>query len=291
MSQKIGIIGAGVVGTAMGVVLGAQDYDVIGIHDVKPDKASLSATRVGCRVYSDPGELSRLTDILFITSNDSAIESIVDNLAESQSFHPGQTIVHMSGAQSSQVLDKAKEFGARALSLHPLQSFANLEGAVANIPGSVFSIEGDQDAYNMAIQMVEALGGEYFFIDRDAKPLYHAGACVVSNYLVTLLDLGAKLLESAGIPVSVGSHALLPLVYGTLRNIERIGIPAALTGPIARGDISTVARHLECINDVAPELDKLYRTLGYYTVPIAEAKGTIGETSKQEFQKLFMGTR
>ncbi len=289
MAQEIGIVGAGVVGTAMGVVLMAQGYTVIGIHDIKPEVASLSAAKIGCRTYSDPGELCRLTDLFFITSNDSGIESIADILAQSKSFHPGQTIVHMSGAQSSQVLDKAKEFGARVLSLHPLQSFANLEGAIANIPGSVFSIEGDQEAYDIAIELVEALGGEYFFIDRDAKPLYHAGACVVSNYLVTLLDLGTKLLESAGIPASVGSHALLPLVYGTLRNVERVGIPAALTGPIARGDISTVARHLQCINDVAPELDRLYRILGYYTAPIAEAKGTIGETKKQEFQKLFMG--
>lgn len=289
MTQRIGIIGAGVVGTAMGVVLGAQGYDIIGLHDIKPEAASLSAAKISCRVYADPGDLSRLADILFITSTDSAIELIVKDLAESQSFHPGQKVLHMSGAQSSQVMDKAKEFGAMVLSLHPLQSFANLEGAIANIPGSVFSIEGDQEAYDTAIGLVESLGGEYFFIDRAAKPLYHAGACVVSNYLVTLLQLGSKLLEAAGIPASIGSRALLPLVYGTLRNVENIGIPAALTGPIARGDVSTVARHLECINEMVPELDRLYRILGYYTVPIAEAKGTIGETSKDEFQRLFMG--
>ena len=135
--------------------------------------------------------------------------------------------------------------------------------------------------------LVEALGGEYFFIDREAKPLYHAGACVVSNYLVTLLDLGIKLLESTGIPSAMASRALLPLVHGTINNVEKIGIPQALTGPIARGDIATVSKHLDCMRELAPELVKLYTVLGCYTAPLAQAKGTIDRPTRDEFQARF----
>ncbi len=287
MQKKMGIIGSGVVGTAIGVVLNAKGYEITGVHDIQSESTRQLVERIGCAAYLDPQDVARSADILFITSSDSAIQQIVDELADGQAFHPGQVIVHMSGAQSSEILDRAKEFGAQVLSVHPLQSFANLEGAIENLPGSVFSIEGDKGAYGAAVCIVESLDGEYFFIDRKAKPLYHAGACVVSNYLVTVLDLGMKLLESTGIPASMATRALMPLVRGTINNVENIGIPSALTGPIARGDISTINKHLECMEEMAPELVKLYTLLGSYTAPIAREKGTIDEQTMQAFQQVF----
>ncbi|MDD3023066.1 MAG: DUF2520 domain-containing protein, partial [Syntrophomonadaceae bacterium] len=235
-----------------------------------------------------PQEVSRSADILFITTSDTAIQSVVSTLADSRAIRPGQIIIHMSGALSSEVLDNAKEFGAMVLSVHPLQSFAGLDRAIANLPGSVFSIEGDEDAYDVAVSIVEALEGEYFFIDSKAKPLYHAGACAVSNYLVTVVDLGIKLLEAVGISRELASKALLPLINGTVKNIENLGIPQALTGPIARGDLSTVSNHLLCLEQMAPELLHLYSCLGYYTASIASEKATIDQNSRQEFEKIFL---
>ncbi|NLB89564.1 MAG: DUF2520 domain-containing protein, partial [Syntrophomonadaceae bacterium] len=210
-----------------------------------------------------------------------------DILADDSAFHPGLVVIHMSGAQSSEILDSAKLFGAHVLSVHPFQPFANLERAIENLPGSVFSIEGDKDAYDVAVCIVETLDGEYFFINRESKPLYHAGACVVSNYLVTLIDFGVKLLESTGIPKNMATKALMPLIVGTINNIENIGIPKALTGPIARGDLSTIIKHLACLEDMAPELLKLYSWLGFYTAQIALQKGTIDHQVMEEFQNLF----
>jgi predicted short-subunit dehydrogenase-like oxidoreductase (DUF2520 family) len=287
MSKKMGIIGAGVVGTAIGVALNAKGYEITGVYDIKSESTRQLVEMIGCTAYLDPENVARSADILFITSSDTAIQEVVDSLADRQAFHRGQVVVHMSGSQSSEILDRAKEFGAYVLSVHPLQSFANLQGAIENFPGSVFSIEGDKVAYNVAVCIVESLGGEYFFIDREAKPLYHAGACVVSNYLVTVLDLGMKLLESTGIPASMATRALLPLIRGTINNVENIGIPHALTGPIARGDVSTVLNHLNCMEDMAPELVRLYTMLGFYTAPIAYEKGTIDQSAVEEFQQVF----
>ena len=193
-----------------------------------------------------------------------------------------------SGAQSSEILDRATDFGAQVLSVHPLQSFASVERAINILPGSIFSIEGDREAYDTAVCIVETLGGEYFFIDRKAKPLYHAGACVVSNYLVTIIDFGVKLLESTGIPRQMATRALLPLINGTVNNVENIGIPKALTGPIARGDLSTITKHLDCLEEMAPELIQLYSWLGFYTAQIAVEKGGIDHKSMEEFQKVFI---
>jgi predicted short-subunit dehydrogenase-like oxidoreductase (DUF2520 family) len=287
LRKKIGIIGAGVVGTAVGVVLKQKGYEITGAYDVKSESTQQLVERIGCTPHTSPQEVSRSADVLFITTNDAAIRNVVDTLADRKAFYEGQVVVHMSGAQSSEVLDRAKMFGANILSVHPLQSFANVDGAIKNLPGSVFSIEGDRDAYDTAVCIVETLQGEYFFIDRKAKPLYHAGACVVSNYLVTLIDFGVKLLESTGIPRSAGVKALLPLIQGTVNNIENIGIPRALTGPISRGDLSTIVKHLECLEEMAPELMKLYSWLGFYTTQIAMEKGTIDDFAMEEFQNVF----
>lgn len=288
MERKIGIIGAGVVGTAVGVVLRHKGYEITSVYDIKFESTKELVERIGCTAYTSPQEVSRSADILFITTSDTAIEDVVDSLADSGAFCPGQVIVHMSGAQSSEILDRAKDFGAHVLSVHPLQSFADVERAIDILPGSIFSIEGDREAYDTAVCIVETLGGEYFFIDRKAKPLYHAGACVVSNYLVTIIDFGVKLLESTGIPRQVATRALLPLINGTVNNVENIGIPKALTGPIARGDFTTIFKHLDCLEEMAPELMKLYSWLGFYTAQIAVEKGSIDHKSMEEFQKVFI---
>jgi predicted short-subunit dehydrogenase-like oxidoreductase (DUF2520 family) len=288
LKERIGIIGAGVVGTAVGVVLNNHSYEITGVHDNKSESTQQLVERIKCTTYSSPQEVSRSADILFITTSDTAIEDVVNNLAEQKAFYEGQVIIHMSGALSSEVLDRAKEFGARVLSLHPLQSFASVDMAILNLPGSVFSIDGDKSCYDIAIKLVETLQGEYFFIDRKVKPLYHASACVVSNYLVTLIDFGVKVMESTGIPRDMAARALMPLINGTVKNIENIGIPKALTGPIARGDFNTILKHLDCLEEMAPELTKLYSWLGFYTAQIALEKGTIDTRSMEEFQKVFI---
>lgn len=288
MTKRIGIIGAGVVGTAVGVVLSQHGYEITGVYDIKSESTEQIVDRIACTAYLSPQEVSRSADILFITTSDTAIESVVNELAAHHAFHDGQVLIHMSGAQSSEVLDKAKPFGVRVLSVHPLQSFASTDMAIKNLPGSVFSIEGDKVAYDTAVCLVETLAGEYFFINRKAKPLYHAGACVVSNYLVTLIDFGVKLLESTGIPKNMATRALIPLIQGTMRNVESMGIPKALTGPIARGDLNTVLKHLDCLEEMVPELMKLYSWLGFYTARIALEKGTIDEQCMKEFQETFV---
>lgn len=287
MRKKIGIIGAGVVGTAVGVALNAQGYEITGVYDVKPESTQQLVKQTGCKLCRLPQDVARSADVIFITTCDSVIEQVVDTLAESELLHNGHVLVHMSGAQSAEIMSKARAFGAKVLSVHPLQSFASTEMAIQNLHGSVFSIEGDKEAYDIAVCIVESLGGEYFFIDHRAKPLYHAGACVVSNYLVSLVDLGVKLLESTGIPHELAGKALMPLIHGTINNIEKIGVPNALTGPIARGDLSTVCNHLDCLDNQKPELASLYSALGHYTSRIAWEKGGINHKQMKAFQDVF----
>ena len=122
---------------------------------------------------------------------------------------------------------------------------------------------------------------------RGGKALYHAAASVACNYLVTLASEGVELMAAAGVPREAALPALLPLLRGTVRNLEVLGLPRALTGPIARGDAPTVGRHLEAIRRERPVTEEMYRALGRRTVPIGRSKGTLGPEDAAELERLL----
>ena len=286
IKPAVGIIGTGVVGSAIAIILQRQGYQVAGVSDRDPARSRWLGEQLGVPAMT-PSEVVSHSEVVFLTTNDGMIEVVAQELAVKGSFRPGQMVIHMSGALTSEVLCPAAEKGAVCLSVHPLQSFATTERAIEILPGSVFSIEGDTAGYQTAIMLVEDLGGRYFFIDKMAKPLYHAGACVVSNYLVTLIDLGSRLLEAADIPKELSIDSLFPLIEGTLNNIRKVGIPQALTGPIARGDLATIQQHLSTMEEVAPNLVSLYRYLGYQTVKVAEQKGSISQETANQLKQVL----
>jgi predicted short-subunit dehydrogenase-like oxidoreductase (DUF2520 family) len=139
--------------------------------------------------------------------------------------------------------------------------------------------------------MVRALGGHELVLPRwksdpESAAIYHAGAVAASNYLVTLLDFAARHLQALGAERHQALQALLPLVRGTLVNVERLGIPQALTGPIARGDAQTVAGHVAAMQQRAPELLELYRVLARETVPLAQEQGGIAEQGAEKIVRI-----
>jgi predicted short-subunit dehydrogenase-like oxidoreductase (DUF2520 family) len=135
--------------------------------------------------------------------------------------------------------------------------------------------------------IIEALGGAKVMVKDEDKAVYHAAACVVSNYLVSLVHLGEGLYGEIGIEAAMARQAFAPLIEGTVANIERLGPAAALTGPIARGDVGTVARHLEALQRTAPWALPAYREMGLYTVRVAAAKGTVDENTAMELNRLL----
>jgi len=135
--------------------------------------------------------------------------------------------------------------------------------------------------------MATALGGHWIKLKAGDKALYHTAAVIVCNYLVTLIKLATDLWQSFGIPVDQATAALLPLVRGTIHNLETIGIPQCLTGPIARGDSGTIKKHLEALQEAAPDMLTTYRELGLKTIPIALAKGRIDKQQARELMTVL----
>ncbi|MEW6068435.1 MAG: DUF2520 domain-containing protein [Nitrospirota bacterium] len=286
--HRISIIGAGTVGTAMGFLLKECGYSIVGIGSRTLESAKKAREFIGEGEASvDLKTIAKKAEIVFITTSDGAIEEVCNKLASEGGFNAGTVVFHMSGALPSEVLGSARNSGASIASIHPLQSLADVNEATKNLHGSYFCIEGDEIAISVARKIVKSLNGKEITLDVSKKPLYHAGAAVVSNFLVATIGFGLALYEAAGINRQDSLKALMPLIKGTVKNIESLGIPSALTGPISRGDAGIVESHLKAISKAMPETIRLYSELGRCTVKIALDKGTIKESDAEKIFSLF----
>ena len=227
--------------------------------------------------------MAEAAEIIFITTPDGAIAPVASEVQ----WHPGQSVVHCSGADSTGTLEPARRSGAQVGAFHPLQAFASVEQAFANIPGSTFAIEAEEPLSNTLKDMAAVLGGHWIELKASDKVVYHAAAVFACNYLVTLVKMATDLWQAFSIPPDEATRALLPLLRGTLNNLENIGLPNALTGPIARGDTGTINKHLDALRKTAPALLSTYKELGLQTVPIAVAKGRIGGDKARELQEIL----
>ena len=289
MKPSFAIVGCGKVGTVLGTFLAAAGYRAAGFASKSLSSAKRAAKRIQSDHFSDvPWEITRNADVVFITTPDGDIVDTCNSISHHRGFANKAVVLHCSGALPSTILSTAKQCGALIGSMHPLQSFASADYDINPFQGIIVTLEGETEAVKTAKEIATDLGGTSVIILTQAKTLYHASAVVASNYLVTLLNLAFRLIEAAGIADQNAFDVLRPLVEGTLSNIERVGIPEALTGPIVRGDVKTVERHVEEIELKTPELLDLYKTLAYYTIDIAKAKGTISELSHQWLKKITM---
>ena len=288
IKPTIGFIGAGITGTALACQLYRQGYPVIAVNSRSTSSAERLASHVnGCGVCSSPQQVADLAQVVFITTPD----DVIADMAASLTWHRGQTAVHTSGVHSIDILEHARTQGAGVCCLHPLQTFACLQQAIENISGSTFAIEGEGPALETARQMAEALDGHIITLKAGDKVLYHAAAVTVSNYLVTLMKIATDLWQSLGVPQDEAVKALLPLLKGTVHNIETVGIPGCLTGPIARGDIGTIEKHLDTLSAGHPEALDIYTALGIKTLGVALAKGRLNLETAEEIKTLLEGRK
>ncbi len=293
MSRKrVAIIGAGRVGGALGRLLAEAGYEVTALVARSRESAERASAFVGAgRALTDPAEAATTADIVIIATPDGAIRPVCEEIADRGGLRGKPTVVHVSGAHSLDLLDAAKAAGAPRAVLHPLQSVPGMEQGLANLRGSFFRIEADPESLEVARELVTAIGGMELELrrwtsDDTSAALYHAGAVAVSNYLVALVDYGLRLYEALGAGREEALEAVLPLIRGTLANIEKLGPTRALTGPIARGDVETVRRHVAALRERAPELLALYRELARHTTVIAREGGLAEETADELLRTL-----
>lgn len=288
MKPSFAIVGCGRVGTAFAKYLSASGYPIAGVACRTHASAQLLADLIGTeRVSTIPWDITPGADVVFITTPDDKIEPVCQRIAENQGFTEKAVVLHSSGALPSTILSTAKSCGAAIGSLHPLQSFASKTFDKNPFPGIITDIEGDSAAVDVAKSIASDLETRSLLIKTEAKTLFHASAVVASNYLVAVLDLAFEFIGKAGVSRKEAWDVLQPLVNGTIANVGKVGIPEALTGPIARGDVETVAWHVRNIEENTPALGPLYKSLGLHTIQVAMAKGTLDAPGAEALKKIL----
>ena len=268
--MRIGFIGAGKVATAFGRYLRGHGVAISGYYDRHAEKLAHACSATGGRACRDAAEVTAISDMILITTRDDQIEEVCENLGRQGAFGAHHWVGHMSGAHASLILAAASQRGAAVFSLHPLQAFAQEEKALADLAHTWFSLEGDDPRLMEIETLLVRIGNRCLRIGPQGKALYHLAACVFSNYLVTLMAHGMAALAQSGIQPLEGFQAMRPLIEGTIANIARLGPAKALTGPIARGDVSTVRHHLEALEATHLDaLEDLYTFMGLKTLDLA----------------------
>ena len=268
MLMGIGFIGAGKVGTALGLYFKNHGLDISGYYSRTPASAAKAARLTGSKDFTAFHDLARSSDIVFITTPDQTLEDIardVSALIEARAIDQNRVWFHVSGAHPASCLAKIKMAGGHVGSVHPLQSFGEPVDSAARLEKAWFTIEGTDKAVLTAKELLHKAGGRYSLIKAESKPLYHAGACVISNFLVTLMESGLRYFEAAGMERQDIFQAIEPLIDATLANIREKGPIEALTGPIVRGDYNTVRAHLKALDAQLPAEANLYKSMALKT--------------------------
>lgn len=288
MKPSFTIIGCGRVGCSLAGSLARAGYRPIGFFSRSKASAEKAMEIAGAGdVFSTAWAAAQRADMVFITTPDDMIQPVCRTIAKRSGFSERAVIFHCSGSQPSSILESARDFGCSVGSLHPLQSIAAPGGKENPFNGACFSVEGDPPAAALGSSIAADLQGSTVSIRTEAKTLYHAAAVAASNYLATLLAESCRLLGQAGMSERDAIRILMPLVRGTLANIEADGPGAALTGPVARGDLETVRAHLRAMAADMPESLALYRTLGRYTVDLAVKSGRLSESAGAAMRDLL----
>ncbi|MGZ3451247.1 MAG: DUF2520 domain-containing protein [Polyangiales bacterium] len=254
--MKVAIVGVGKVGR--------------GLHRALRE-AGVACTIVSARAFADKPRRLR-GDIVVIAARDGAIARVVEAIVASGKMPHDAVAVHCAGALDAEVLAPLRAHCAGVAQMHPMISFAD-PARPPTLRGGHAHVSGDPEAEQRARKLCRAIGmipRTFANLDRVA---YHASAGLVANGAAALAAAGAELLRRAGATESAIPAMLGPLLRSVAENVERMGLPDALTGPVRRGDAAGVQKHLATLKTKAPELIPLYVATAQAQLPLARALG------------------
>ncbi len=289
MKPGIALIGPGRVGCAVSKRLFEAGYPLTAIISRKQQRAAEACSYLGCSTTLATDQIAAATtaEIILLAVPDDQIEDSAQNLQAAHHLSEQTTLIHFSGLHPAEIM-RHNSSPVSLLSIHPLLPFADHEKAYESLNQCPCILESDPPRTVMlGEELIKAIGGHPFVLDSDKKPLYHAAACIASNYFVTLLASARDLLVTCGIESDRAISLLLPLVKASLNNINHFGPEQGLTGPIVRGDIGTVTEHIHALTKEVPELLQLYLEMGEATALIAGQSGRLDQESVAAFRHLF----
>jgi predicted short-subunit dehydrogenase-like oxidoreductase (DUF2520 family) len=270
---RVGVVGAGRVGAVLAAALARAGHPVVAAYAVSEGSHRRAAGLIpDVPLRPDVDDVVRDANLVLLAVPDDALPGLVQGLASRGVIAAGTFVMHTSGAHGTGVLEPLTRAGALPLAVHPAMTFTGSTVDLARLAGCSFGVTAPDALLPVAEALVVEMGGEPVPIAEELRPLYHAALASGANHLTTLVATAMDLLERAG--VEHPARMLGPLLGAALDNTLRRG-DRALTGPVARGDAGTVARHLEVLGAAAPETLPAYIALARLTADRAMAAGML----------------
>jgi predicted short-subunit dehydrogenase-like oxidoreductase (DUF2520 family) len=280
----VGIVGAGAVGTALGAALHRAGWPVGAVASRDAARRERFRSLVpGARAFVEPHALLDEVELIVLAVPDDAIA----NLAGELRMYSGQAMVHTSGALGAEVLQPARAAATQVGAFHPLVAFADVERAIAALHGATVAVEGDDELVALLAQMAEAVGATAVRLAPGSKAAYHAAAVLAAGGFIALLDAIAELGAAAGLDEAGALAIYGNLVEQSLGNARTLGTRDSLTGPMVRGDVGTVRRHLEALARLAPRAAPIYAALAEREIELAEGRGAIDDATAAALRRLL----
>lgn len=279
----IGFIGLGRLGGSLARALDRAGYSVVaGYRRTREHRSAEDAIR-GCAVVESPQAVVDAAQVVFVTTPDDAISSV----SHSVNWRSDHVAIHCSGASELDPLQVAADSGAAVGSLHPLQTFPT-DHSDDQLAGVTFAVESESPQLREWLdEVVHALGGRSLFLPPGARAAYHASAVMACGLMAGLVGLAAEMWESFGWSRADALEALSPLVTSTAEQIRDLGLPAALTGPLVRGDLETLTKHLAATQAKGEAIRDAYAALARAELPLAAEQGRITASQRAEMERLF----
>lgn len=284
--MNLGFVGAGKVGVTLGRYFTERKAEledssinvtVSGYYSRTQTSAEVAATWTNSKTYRNLPSLVEDCHIIFLTVPDSLLET----LWEEMKILPleGKIICHCSGAYTSKMFRNQADTSYYTYSIHPLFAISSKEYSYKNMGQAFFALEGEEKYLPFWLEFFKALGNSCGVIDSESKVKYHAAAVFSSNLVLSVANVGEKLLMDCGFSLEEARMALAPILRHNVENYIQVGLPEALTGPVERGDSSTISKHL---SQLEGEIREIYTLLSGQLIDLAKEKNPLLDTSSME---------
>jgi predicted short-subunit dehydrogenase-like oxidoreductase (DUF2520 family) len=281
---RIGFVGAGRLGSALARSFARRGLRVAAAFSAfDADTRRLAEPVAGCTIATTMQQVVDASDVVFITTPDEAIAAAT---AQAR-WKPDVGAVHCSGVTDVAALDAAARDGAVIGGFHPMQTFGDPEVAARSLPGCTITIEADEPLDTILVALATRLDCHVNRLPHGMRGRYHGAAGYTSQFINALFSEAAKIWESWGASEADAVRALLPLARGTLASIEAAGIARGMPGPVSRGDLTSIEKHVAALSPLGPEVIEFYRVVCERTIPLGVERGAIDAAAAARLRRIL----